>query len=242
MGRFVVEQLPREGVDTRGVKVDPERLTALVLLGIRDEEQFPLIFYRENCADMGLTEADIDEGFIAEAGGRGRTGTHFSNSRTAAAVLKALTLARKHGGRTALDIDYRPSRAAGVGRASAEGAPADVGAIEAAGPAHPGKGGIGELPGLGEASAAGGDVQHPRRRSRPAGRRRSGYRTAAAGRASAEGAPADVGAIEAAGPTHPGKGGIGERPGLGEAAPRAAMFSTRPPFETSRPSAIRVPA
>ena len=37
MGRFIVEQLAREGVDTRGVKVDPERLTALVLLGIRDD-------------------------------------------------------------------------------------------------------------------------------------------------------------------------------------------------------------
>ncbi|MEQ9474305.1 PfkB family carbohydrate kinase, partial [Marinovum algicola] len=47
MGRFITEQLAREGVSTEGVKVDPERLTALVLLGIRDQEQFPLIFYRE---------------------------------------------------------------------------------------------------------------------------------------------------------------------------------------------------
>ncbi len=109
MGRFIVEQLAREGVDTRGVKVDPERLTALVLLGIRDDERFPLIFYRENCADMGLTEADIDEGFIAEARAVVATGTHLSHPRTEAAVLKTLTLARKHGARTALDIDYRPN-------------------------------------------------------------------------------------------------------------------------------------
>jgi 5-dehydro-2-deoxygluconokinase len=109
MGRFIVEQLAREGVDTRGVKVDPERLTALVLLGIRDDERFPLIFYRENCADMGLTEADIDEGFIAEARAVLATGTHLSHPRTEAAVLKALKLARKHGARTALDIDYRPN-------------------------------------------------------------------------------------------------------------------------------------
>ena len=54
MGRFIREQLVREGVDPRGIKTDPERLTALVLLGIRDQEQFPLIFYRENCADMAL--------------------------------------------------------------------------------------------------------------------------------------------------------------------------------------------
>ncbi|MFC3569770.1 bifunctional 5-dehydro-2-deoxygluconokinase/5-dehydro-2-deoxyphosphogluconate aldolase [Paracoccus simplex] len=109
MGRFIREQLVREGVDVRGVATDPERLTALVLLGIRDEDSFPLIFYRENCADMALSEADIDEGFIAEARAVLATGTHLSHPRTEAAVLKALNLARKHGARTALDIDYRPN-------------------------------------------------------------------------------------------------------------------------------------
>ena len=75
MGRFIVEQLAREGVDTRGVKIDPERLTALVILGIRDDERFPLIFYRENCADMGLTEDDIDEA-LHRRGRRGAGDRH----------------------------------------------------------------------------------------------------------------------------------------------------------------------
>ena len=109
MGRFILEQLQREGVSTDGVVVDPERLTALVILGIRDEEQFPLIFYRENCADMALCEEDINEAFIASARAVVVTGTHLSNPRTEAAVIKALKLARKHGLRTALDIDYRPN-------------------------------------------------------------------------------------------------------------------------------------
>lgn len=109
MGRFIREQLQREGVDVRGVRTDPERLTALVILGIRDEDSFPLIFYRENCADMALAEEDIDEAFIAEARAIVATGTHLSHPKTEAAVLKALKLARKHGLRTALDIDYRPN-------------------------------------------------------------------------------------------------------------------------------------
>jgi 5-dehydro-2-deoxygluconokinase len=109
MGRFIREELAKEGVDVRGVKTDPDRLTALVLLGIRDDKQFPLIFYRENCADMALCEDDIEEDFIREARSVVATGTHLSHPRTEAAVLKALTLARQHGLQTALDIDYRPN-------------------------------------------------------------------------------------------------------------------------------------
>ena len=109
MGRFIREELAREGVDVTGVLTDPERLTALVLLGIRDETQSPLIFYRENCADMALCEADIDPAFIARARAILATGTHLSHPRTEAAVLKALRMARANGARTALDIDYRPN-------------------------------------------------------------------------------------------------------------------------------------
>jgi len=109
MGRFLLRELEREGVDTRGIVTDPERLTALVILGIRDQQHFPLIFYRENCADMALCEDDINPAFIAEAGCVLATGTHLSHPKTEAAVLKALRLARNNGSRTALDIDYRPN-------------------------------------------------------------------------------------------------------------------------------------
>ncbi|KAB2694331.1 5-dehydro-2-deoxygluconokinase [Brucella intermedia] len=109
MGRFLLRELEREGVDTRGIVTDPERLTALVILGIRDQQHFPLIFYRENCADMALCEDDIDPDFIAEAGCVLATGTHLSHPKTEAAVLKAIRLARGNGSRTALDIDYRPN-------------------------------------------------------------------------------------------------------------------------------------
>ena len=109
MGRFICAELVREGVDIRGIKTDPDRLTALVLLGIRDKEQFPLIFYRENCADMGLTVEDIDPDFIRQARAVVATGTHLSHPQVEAATLKALAIARDAGMKTALDIDYRPN-------------------------------------------------------------------------------------------------------------------------------------
>lgn len=109
LGRFVREELGREGVCTDAIVTDPERLTALVILGIRDQDRFPLIFYREDCADMALCEDDIDPAFIASSRAVVVTGTHLSHPQTEAAVIKALNAARQAGGQTALDIDYRPN-------------------------------------------------------------------------------------------------------------------------------------
>ena len=66
-GRYLKWQLSCEGVDVSAVKTDPKRLTAMVLLSIRGDNDFPLIQYRENCADMGLTAEDIDPDYLARA-------------------------------------------------------------------------------------------------------------------------------------------------------------------------------
>jgi 5-dehydro-2-deoxygluconokinase len=109
MGRFVREQLEREGVDTRALHTDPKRLTSLVLLGVRDAEHFPLIFYRDNCADSALCEDDVDERLVAGAQAVLLTGTHLSLDAGARAQRKALALARAHGRKVLLDLDYRPN-------------------------------------------------------------------------------------------------------------------------------------
>jgi 5-dehydro-2-deoxygluconokinase len=108
MGRFIVEQLVREGVDVSGVASDPERLTALVILGIRDREQFPLIFYRENCADMALEPDDVNVELIASASAVLINGTHLSTDNVFEASMKAASGAKRAGGRVVFDIDYRP--------------------------------------------------------------------------------------------------------------------------------------
>ncbi|BAQ80583.1 bifunctional 5-dehydro-2-deoxygluconokinase/5-dehydro-2-deoxyphosphogluconate aldolase [Pseudomonas sp. St29] len=120
MGRFLLESLAREGCDVSAVKVDPQRLTALVLLGLKDRETFPLVFYRENCADMALCAADIDETFIASSKALLITGTHFSTDGVYRASLQALDYAEKHGVRRVLDIDYRPVLWGLAGKADGE--------------------------------------------------------------------------------------------------------------------------
>ncbi|TGU94881.1 5-dehydro-2-deoxygluconokinase [Mesorhizobium sp. M00.F.Ca.ET.151.01.1.1] len=109
MGRFIREQLKREGVNTEGLKTDKERLTALVLLSVESEGVSPMIFYRSDCADMALSEEDIDEAFIASARAIVVTGTHFSRPNSDAAQRKAIRIMKAKGGKVVFDIDYRPN-------------------------------------------------------------------------------------------------------------------------------------
>ncbi|HMA14808.1 MAG TPA: 5-dehydro-2-deoxygluconokinase, partial [Kiloniellaceae bacterium] len=108
-GGFILEQLAREGVETRGVVVDPERLTALAIVGVRSDSDFPLLFYRDNCADMALCEADIDPAYIASAAALQISGTHLTREGVRAASLKAVACAKAAGRKVAFDVDYRPN-------------------------------------------------------------------------------------------------------------------------------------
>ncbi|MEO5694091.1 MAG: 5-dehydro-2-deoxygluconokinase [Usitatibacter sp.] len=107
-GRFVRATFAREGVDVSQVTTDPQRLTALVFLAIRDRHDFPHVFYRDNCADMAINAHDIDAEFIAGCAGLLLSGTHLSRETTRAACERAVTAARAAGRRVILDIDYRP--------------------------------------------------------------------------------------------------------------------------------------
>lgn len=108
MGRFIREQLVREGVNVTSVLTDEARLTALVILGIRDRESFPLIFYREDCADMALTTDDVDEAQVRSARAVLINGTHLSQAGVRECSIEACELARASGGKVVFDVDYRP--------------------------------------------------------------------------------------------------------------------------------------
>ncbi len=108
MGRFIRQTLVEEGVDVSHVATDPNRLTALVILGIRDLKTFPHIFYRENCADMGIRSQHISSDFIASSKAVVLTGTHFSEPGVEEASRKVIEYAKTAGTKIVLDIDYRP--------------------------------------------------------------------------------------------------------------------------------------
>lgn len=108
-GTFIIEQMQHEGVAINGIHRDPKRLTALAILGIRDSKQFPLLFYRTDCADAALCEENIQSDFIQRAKSIVVTGTHFAQNHTEQAQRKAIKIIKENKGKVIIDIDYRPN-------------------------------------------------------------------------------------------------------------------------------------
>ena len=110
MGRFIREQCAREGVDVDGHQDRPGAADLAGVLGIRDDKTFPLIFYRDNCADSALDESDIDEAYIAQRQGhRGDRHAFRPSQHRGGAEARDPLSPSKHGRKVAFDIDYRPN-------------------------------------------------------------------------------------------------------------------------------------
>ena len=108
MGHFLRQELEREGVDVTGVSLDPERLSGVVMLAVRESDDFPRIFYYVDSADMALGPEDVDPSLVARAGAVLLTGSYLSSERLRAAMARLVGCAKDSGARVALDLDVRP--------------------------------------------------------------------------------------------------------------------------------------
>jgi 5-dehydro-2-deoxygluconokinase len=124
VGDFVLHFLEQNGVDVRYSPRKPGRRTSAVLLGIEPPDRFPLVFYRDNCADIELTIDDVVAAPVADASVFQFAGTNLSREPSRSATLFAAERAKEAGARVVLDLDFRPDqwhdpRAFGVGIRSA---------------------------------------------------------------------------------------------------------------------------
>jgi DNA-binding MurR/RpiR family transcriptional regulator/sugar/nucleoside kinase (ribokinase family) len=106
-GRFVRATLEREGVDVSQVTTDPQRLTALVFLAIRGPDDFPHIFYRDNCATWRSRHRHR-RGVRRALPCGARLGHAPSREGPRAACERARRRPRGPRRSVVLDIDYRP--------------------------------------------------------------------------------------------------------------------------------------
>lgn len=107
VGDFILNFLKAEGVDTAYIPRKPGRRTSAVVLGIEPPDRFPLVYYRDNCADIALTIDDVLAAPLGDTLMLEISGTGLSQEPSRSATLFAAGQARTAGATVVLDLDFR---------------------------------------------------------------------------------------------------------------------------------------
>ncbi len=107
MGKYILNSIRSEGVDCKGVMVDPEHRTG-IMLKQRSGSETAVFYYRENSAASYLCPADLNEAMFQSAKILHLTGiTPILSQSCAQTVDAAIALAQKHGVKISFDPNIR---------------------------------------------------------------------------------------------------------------------------------------
>lgn len=107
VGDFILHFLKKEGVDTSWVVRKEGKRSSAVILGIEPPDKFPLVYYRDNCADIALDCEDIRRIPLEKMKAILISGTGLSRDPSRTATLFAAEMAHEKGVKVFLDIDFR---------------------------------------------------------------------------------------------------------------------------------------
>jgi 5-dehydro-2-deoxygluconokinase len=110
VGDFLLNFLEKEGVVTSFIPRKPGHRTSAVILGIEPPDRFPLVYYRDNCADIELTIDDVLAAPVAESRALLISGTGLSREPSRSATILAAERAQSSGTKVILDLDLRPDQ------------------------------------------------------------------------------------------------------------------------------------
>ena len=107
IGDFILHFLEKQNVNTSAIPRIEGARTSAVVLGIEPPDRFPLVYYRDNCADSQVTidhviAANIPQYKVLEVSG---TALNIEPSRSA--VFYAIETAYDNAVDVVLDIDFR---------------------------------------------------------------------------------------------------------------------------------------
>lgn len=107
VGNFVINFLKKEGVETRFVAIKEEARTSAVILGIEPPDNFPLVYYRDNCADSQVDIDDVIKSDVAQFGLLEVSGTALNMEPSRSAAFFAAEQAREANIPVVIDLDFR---------------------------------------------------------------------------------------------------------------------------------------
>ena len=107
VGDFLIHFLEEEKVITENVPVIEGARTSAVLLGIEPPDRFPLVYYRDNCADSQINIDHVLNAGIESARLLEVSGTALNIEPTRSAAFLAAEIACKNEIPVMLDLDFR---------------------------------------------------------------------------------------------------------------------------------------
>ena len=110
VGDFVLRYLARENVNTEFIYRKPNTQTGLAIVAVQPPDRFPLVFYRENPADIQLTVQDAQNLPFDQIRTFMISGTALSRGSCRDAVLYVTERCRTKGVTTFMDLDLRPDQ------------------------------------------------------------------------------------------------------------------------------------
>jgi len=110
VGEFLTAFLHEEGVDCQYIPTKVGRRSSAVVLGIEPPDRFPLVYYRENCADSHLTIDDVLAAPIDKCRLFEFAGTNLSREPSRSATMFAAERAGQTGAKVVFDLDFRPDQ------------------------------------------------------------------------------------------------------------------------------------
>jgi 5-dehydro-2-deoxygluconokinase len=106
-GNYVKKYLASKKVDISHVSCDEKSRTGLALGEISPPDNFKILYYRENAADLNLSIEDIDKNYISKTKTLIISGTALSRSPSREACLVSIEHALANRVKVVVDLDYR---------------------------------------------------------------------------------------------------------------------------------------
>ncbi len=110
VGDFVRHFLENEGVITDFIPIKTDRRTGMAVVGVQPPDRFPLLFYRENPADIHLTIDEAKTLPLEQARALSLSGTALSRGGAQDVSLYLAERATSLDVTTFIDLDLRPDQ------------------------------------------------------------------------------------------------------------------------------------
>ena len=108
-GEYLKRVLDEEGVETRGMRFDPEARTTMAIIAMPDENTAEFVFYRNPGADQRLTAEELDLDLLQQAKAFHFGSLSLTDEPARSATIAAARTAGTSGAIVSYDLNYRPA-------------------------------------------------------------------------------------------------------------------------------------